>query len=119
MRVVRKIDKQRLAKEADKLFSKFIRGRDKHCLYCGSTYDLDCAHIVGQKRARLRFDPQNAIALCRLHHTDWHAHQNIWEGWFHSRYPDRWAYLEKYRYVTEKPDYEAVIKKFQWILDGS
>lgn len=60
-------------KTADEKFSLWIRTRDKHCQYpgCGRGEPLDCSHFFERGHSGTRFDPDNCIALCRTHHTEW------------------------------------------------
>lgn len=53
---------------ADALFSQFIRNRDKCCRVCGKTENLECAHIYSRRHWATRHSPDNAIALCFVHH---------------------------------------------------
>ena len=58
----------------DKVFSDFIRTRDKWtCQRCHKYYEptepnkrmgLHCSHYYGRGRFSVRFDPDNAVALC-------------------------------------------------------
>ena len=57
----------------DKLFSRYIRERDNWtCQYCGRVYrpdnarNLGCSHYFGRARESVRFDEDNAVALCTL-----------------------------------------------------
>lgn len=52
---------------ADKLFSLVVRSRGR-CQRCGSTQELQCAHILGRSRNATRTDEANAWALCRSCH---------------------------------------------------
>jgi len=49
---------------ADIAFSKAVRHRDKHCLNCGRTDTLQCAHIYGRRQKVVRWSLDNAITLC-------------------------------------------------------
>ncbi len=69
-----KIDK------ADKIFSQYIRIRDKECLRCGSSVLFDakgipkshqCSHYWGRGRESTRFEPDNCITLCFYCHRKW------------------------------------------------
>lgn len=55
---------------ADAQFSKWIRERDKTCQYpyCNKTDGLDCSHFHLRSNSATRYDPDNCIALCRIHH---------------------------------------------------
>jgi hypothetical protein len=49
----------------DQLFSQYIRLRDKVCKRCGNSNTiLQCAHFYGRAKRSVRWDPDNACALC-------------------------------------------------------
>lgn len=59
--------------KADKLFSEQIRARDVFCQHpsgclVSDPKKLQNSHYVGRARFATRFDPDNCIALCWLHH---------------------------------------------------
>jgi len=58
----------------DKVFSLWIRSRDKRCLKCGKTENLQCAHIYSRIARSVRWDSDNAITLCYACHIGW-AHK--------------------------------------------
>lgn len=77
-----KIDK------ADKLFSLYIRTRDKWtCQRCGRKYEpptqaLHNSHFQGRGKENTRFDPDNCVALCYGCHryfTSHPAEHYIWQ----------------------------------------
>ncbi len=47
----------------DKIFSQYVRLRDKACQRCGSGKTA-CAHFHGRARKSVRWDEDNACALC-------------------------------------------------------
>lgn len=70
----------------DKLFSEYIRKRSKgYCQRCGRFYgnwkQLQTSHFYGRSRKSVRWDEDNAVALCfgchqyftshPLEHTEW------------------------------------------------
>lgn len=55
-------------KQADMLFSKFIRDRDQVCRRCGRTDILQCHHLIGRRYMKVRFDPRNGVAVCKSCH---------------------------------------------------
>lgn len=59
-------------KEADLKFSNEIRARDGKCLFPGCKVTdfkkLQNSHYIGRSVMSTRFDPENCIALCWLHH---------------------------------------------------
>ena len=70
--------KRKAPKQAtlDALFSQVIRERDDYtCRLCHKNYRhdtgmLDCAHNIGRRRGSVRWDTDNAFALCRPCHND-------------------------------------------------
>lgn len=65
--------------KCDKLFSRIVRSVGQ-CVRCGSTDNLQCAHIISRKYSATRTDTTNAWCLCARCHrrlTDWpreHSH---------------------------------------------
>lgn len=59
---------KRLKKEADAVFSKFIRIRDKgQCFTCptkGRIEDMQCGHYVSRSRLTTRYDEENCHCQC-------------------------------------------------------
>ena len=68
-------------KEADKLFSKYVRARDRHCQMCGTPCNLDCAHVFSRGYFATRWDPENAVALCSGHHKEFTHKPLEWDDW--------------------------------------
>ena len=66
---------------ADKVFSEFIRLRDRKCRRCGRAGDqrsdglyivgLQCSHYFGRGAESTRFDPDNCDSLCYGCHELW------------------------------------------------
>lgn len=57
--------------QADNLFSKEIRKRDKCCLNCGSILFLGCSHYFSRGNYATRYSFQNCITLCQECHESW------------------------------------------------
>lgn len=71
--------------EADRLFSLAIRRRDGACLNCGTTRNLQCAHVVSRRYHVTRWRMSNAVTLCMGCHkrfTEWPLE---WEDWVDAR----------------------------------
>lgn len=74
-------------KEADRIFSLYIRKRDQVCqasmggVLCGLPYDLQCAHLISRRYFALRWNPENAVALCTFHHKKWTEDPLGWDDW--------------------------------------
>lgn len=61
-----------LKKEADRVFSLFIRNRDKRCVLCGSDKQLQNGHFVSRGINILRYDTRNCNTCCAV--------CNIWKN---------------------------------------
>ncbi|GIW90893.1 MAG: hypothetical protein KatS3mg109_1325 [Pirellulaceae bacterium] len=69
-----------VVRQADRVFSERIRERDRACVRCGSTYRLQCAHIVSRRYSALRWAEDNAVALCQRCHV-YFTHRPVeWEA---------------------------------------
>jgi len=49
--------------KADKVFSRFIRDRDKRCFFC-SNPATQCSHFWGRGNSATRYDPENCDGIC-------------------------------------------------------
>ena len=111
-RLRRTSPKGKLIKEADRLFSLYIRGRDKVCQHplCNKR-KLHCAHIFSRRNMNLRWYPDNAIGLCFYHHLHW-AHK---EPILFNQFVERNLGLERYsklilkKNIIEKTDVKIVV----------
>jgi 5-methylcytosine-specific restriction endonuclease McrA len=63
---------------ADKVFSEYVRRRDKRCVCCGRIGQgekgiggLQCSHFWSRGNESTRFDPENCDALCAGCHKRW------------------------------------------------
>lgn len=69
--------KERLSKEKE--WADACKKRaDWACEYCGTTENLNAHHIFSRNKKSVKFDLDNAICLCALHHifsTDFSAHK--------------------------------------------
>ena len=63
-----------LKAKADRLWSAYVRNRDKTCRCCGKT-PIQSHHIISRRYHSTRFNPNNGIGLCFNHHRNL-AHQN-------------------------------------------
>lgn len=70
----KKSDRQKLIEECDDLFRELINKRDKVCRICGTTKNLQVAHIFSRSRKSVRWNPLNAVLLCVKHHL-FYAHR--------------------------------------------
>lgn len=67
----------------DKTFSLYIRTRDNFtCQHCGKSGGLmDCAHIYSRRHVGTRWDPLNAVCLCRGCHMRFTVEIHDWVAW--------------------------------------
>lgn len=58
---------------SDKLFSQYIRLRDRYCMRCGSPVQFndkgmpvshEASHFQGRRKEATRFDPENVDTMC-------------------------------------------------------
>lgn len=47
-----------------------VKERDKYCVLCGSSYNLEIAHFISRKRLGLGVK-ENLVLLCRRCHYDY------------------------------------------------
>lgn len=60
-------------RKLDKLWSTYIRQRDKVCTFCRSSYGkLDANHIMSRRHTATRWDVRNGNALCFTCHRRYH-----------------------------------------------
>ncbi len=72
-----------------KLLRQVALARDKWCLKCGKTDDLQCSHIypVGTYR-KMAYMADNVKILCRRHHLYWfHKHPIEAHEWLKTAIP--------------------------------
>ena len=70
----------------DKRFRRYIRLRDKVCQGCAKESGLlDCAHILSRRYAATRWDPQNAMLLCRGCHMHFTQNPEEWVRFVESK----------------------------------
>lgn len=65
---MKKPNKKKLIKKADKLWSEIIRSKGR-CEVCGRTDTLNAHHIVSRSNHYLRHETRNGVCLCALHHV--------------------------------------------------
>ena len=108
---------RKLILHADKLFSLFIRNRDKRCVLCGTTLNLTCGHLIKRGKKAVRWSEINCFCLCSgCNYRDNFDH-DIYVAWFIRKYGE-----ENYLYLVErsrgvfKPSREylnAIIKQYE------
>jgi 5-methylcytosine-specific restriction endonuclease McrA len=74
--------------EADRLFSQWIRQRDRVCQECGAQAGLQCAHLWSRRYRALRWDEEGAVALCLRCHKQFTEDPAAWNAWIRARRGD-------------------------------
>lgn len=76
--------------QADKVFSQYIRLRDKRCLKCNSPVKLNdqglpishqCSHFHGRGHEGTRYEPDNCDTLCYGCHQYFGANPLVFTEW--------------------------------------
>lgn len=96
---------------ADNLFSQYIRARDRVCQKCGTDQKLQCSHIKSRAIKSIRYNDDNAMALClRCHIYWWHKEPLEASEWMHKKFPGRYDRICKAQLegIGKKIDYDAV-----------
>lgn len=101
--------------KADKLFSLRIRSRGR-CEAEGYRFtcsmQLQCCHIVPRKYMKVRWDDDNALAMCGAHHTFFTHNPLEWVTFVEDKFPGRWESL-RLRALADgpKPDYAEILTR--------
>ena len=93
----------------DRLFSQYIKLRDKWCQRCGGTGGLQTSHFIGRSRRIVRWDEDNACLLCFGCHMYLTAHPTEHVQWFINHLGEEKLDLLMARNRNrEKPDMSAI-----------
>lgn len=71
---------------ADTIFSKLVRARDGRCIVAGWFPEqrcdgrLECSHLLARGKLGIRWDFDNAVASCLMHHAFTTAHPLLWKA---------------------------------------
>ena len=96
----------------DRLFSRYIRQRDRVCQFCqvDDGKRLEAAHIFGRGKKSVRYDPENVYAMHggpsdRACHHYLDTHDTEKKAWLKARLgEERFAALELRSNTPHKPD---------------
>ena len=92
-----KSERKKLVAELDRVFSLFIRARDKQCVICGKREGLTNGHLLTRTAYSTRWDEENCACVCigcNLRHEMDASHYTLW-------------YIRKHGL----PSYEALVLK--------
>jgi len=104
---MKKTDKKRLVSKMDTLFSEIIRSQGV-CDRCGSTKNLQCAHVLSRRHLQTRWDFENGLCLCTKCHLFWaHKEPHEFVRWFDDKFGGRlYDELKKRANKTKNFNYE-------------
>ena len=108
----------------DALFSTYIRARAKQtCERCGKTYPpksrgLHCAHVFSRGKQCVRFEPINAVCLCRGCHVYFDQHkESQFYPWYIAKYGQAQFDLLRLRAnLPKKPDRIAIAIQLRFLI---
>lgn len=66
---------------ADWMMADHVKASEGCCRRCGTTQDLQAAHVMSRRYMATRWDRANIMALCRTHHYMFTEHPLKWEQW--------------------------------------
>lgn len=78
---IKKPSRKKLVKELDRVFSLFIRQRDKKCVQCGKVEQLTCGHLLTRAKYSVRWNEGNAFGQCageNMKHEFQPEHYTLW-----------------------------------------
>lgn len=103
----------------DRLFSKYIKARDKYCQRCGGSSGLQTAHFHGRASLSVRHDPDNACLLCYGCHMYFHGHPLEFVEFFRARLgEEKFDRLKMRAQGVKNTDMAAVRIYLKTLLDG-
>ena len=75
-------ERKKLVKKLDKIFSEYIRARDKRCVICGTTKNLQAGHLITRAVYATRWDENNVFAQCRSCNYTHEYRPEIFTSWY-------------------------------------
>lgn len=113
--------KKHAKKMADTLFAVVVKQRDDYtCQVCGKTREnavIECAHVVGRGELSIRFNLDNAMALCKGCHYAYTMSEANWRAWLTRNRPGLRERLHAIGVQAQrdglKPDYATLISQLR------
>jgi hypothetical protein len=109
--------RKKLVSKLDKVFSLYIRKRDKKCVCCGKTENLQNGHLITRAKYSVRWSELNCHCQCRGCNMLHEFQPHIFINWFLKKYG-----LKKFQYLILESnqikkftdtDLEELIKKYE------
>jgi hypothetical protein len=115
---IKKPKLSKLLKEADRVFSLFIRNRDNYrCVICGSEFRPQCGHLIKRGKKSVRFNEFNChcqCAGCNKKHNYYPEHYTLWFIQKHGQGAYDNLVQESKKVVNLKvTDLQEIIKKYE------
>lgn len=66
---------------------------------------LEWCHLKSRGIKIVRWNPDNALCMCNVHHRYFTQHPDRWYEFVEKKYPGRWDELNKIANSGQKPDY--------------
>jgi len=82
------MNRQKLIKKADIIFSSYIRLRDKGkpCCTCGNVLPLECGHFISRKHMATRWTETNSHGQCIECNREKHGNLDRYEDFIKMKY---------------------------------
>lgn len=105
----------------DRLWSAAIKElHGENCLWCGSGFGVQAAHIAGRRHLSIRWDLRNGLPLCAYHHSAYDAKKGIMVSFVRAFVGEEtWAMLQAAKRTTTRDNgerlcyEEAVMRLYQ------
>lgn len=103
-----------LAKKADQLWSRTIREHGC-CEACGSTWQLEAAHIIPRRFRATRWRRDNGLCLCHTCHQYFEAGRRFFVRWVkdhigEDKYRELWFLAHDSRVVAREHEIREAIE---------
>jgi hypothetical protein len=104
-------------KEADRLFSLYIRKRDQMCRVCELEPATQCGHLISRRYMALRWNPENAIGIDVFCHKKFTEDPLGWDAWCSAHVgPDVWEAMKFRAMRGGMPDLGIVIEELRTLM---
>ena len=77
-----------LTRKLDIDVRKLVMKRDKACILCGDTNNLEASHYIGRANYGVRWDLRNVHMMCRSCHRDYHDNNPKYQYYMANKYGD-------------------------------
>lgn len=95
--MAKKSEKTKVKDELDRVFSLFIRARDKKCVQCGKTYNLTNGHLISRRKLETRWCEMNCNCQCTGCNLSHEYNREPYTIWFIDKYGS-----DEYKKLYEK-----------------